>query len=783
MSAGGANFLKIPAGFLELGLRAMNGGVRVLQTTLESLSAQGSDFSSNAPPVNGPQNLDQALSDFANQLMRLGLITSLDGPGIAKTMGTALQSARRSFGYIDLADPRSLALSLALPLSAAGLVADLMLRGIVYYSAIGPKRFIVSASNAVETFSEVGPFVSLQYKELITLHQDRLAGYPDDSTARSRLGTVYLKCGRYDDAVRELTIAAQDPGARAQALHHSAVANHRAGRFQQAIEDGVGAMNANPENDRARIWLWLSAQRLGGYPQSVPAVHRMEMKAGQAPTALRYEDIAARIGLDKTSGGRGSAIFDYNNDGFLDIAVTSTQGGANLYRNNGDGTFTDVSIESGLDQSINGFAMIAGDYDNDGFVDLFVTRLGFYYGECSLYHNNGDGTFTDVTEKAGLKVWGAAWTAAWVDYDRDGHLDLFICNNLGGALDRRVPNRLFHNNGDGTFTEVTEQAGIGSIFPTLGNAWGDYNNDGFPDLFISGVGRPQLFRNNGDGTFLDIGVEAGFTEYVVGSTCFWCDYDNDGWLDLVQFVWADHEDVIHTMKTGKAPEDGVTMRVYHNNRDGTFTNRSKELGIDGCWGTMSGCFGDLNNDGHQDFLLGNGGPRMDRFEPVVLLESDGRKYRNVTFTAGLPPLGKNHGTNCADLFGDGRLSIVVATGGLYPGDLLTTSVFCPKERLGNYLNIRLTGVQSNRDAIGARVTLLAAGGKQMREVNGGTNFGCLPYEQHFGLGAAAAVDAVEIRWPNGLTQRVENPPVNETIRITEGQPAWELVYRREPPQV
>src|SRR5438552_18049239 len=128
MSSGGANLLRIPAGFLEMGLRAMNGGVRVLQTTLESLSAQGSDFRSNAPPVNGPQNLDQALSDFANQLMRLGLITSLDGPGIAKTMGTAFQSARRSFSYIDLADPRSLALSLALPLSAAGLLADLMLR-------------------------------------------------------------------------------------------------------------------------------------------------------------------------------------------------------------------------------------------------------------------------------------------------------------------------------------------------------------------------------------------------------------------------------------------------------------------------------------------------------------------------------------------------------------------------------------------------------------------------------------------------------------------------------
>jgi hypothetical protein len=169
---------------------------------------------------------------------------------------------------------------------------------------------------------------------------------------------------------------------------------------------------------------------------------------------------------------------------------------------------------------------------------------------------------------------------------------------------------------------------------------------------------------------------------------------------------------------------------------------------------------------------------MDRLEPLILLENDGRKFHNVTFSAGLPFVGKSHGTNCADLFGDGRLSVLVAAGGAYPGDLLTSSLYRPKERGGNYLNVRLTGTKSNRDAIGARLTLISGDARQTREVGGGTNFGCLPCEQHFGLGEQTEVDALEIRWPSGVRQRVENPPVNDTIRVIEGKADWESVYRR-----
>jgi hypothetical protein len=766
---------------METGLLAMKTGMRSMQEGLETLSGHKTGQRINDPPVKGPQDLDTAISEFVNHLVRIGRLTRPEGGEVVHAMRQVAHAARTSFAFLDLKDPRNVTLPVEAALSTGTLMTEVALRAISAFSVIGPKRIPQFVDNTMEMFSEVGMFVSLQYQEIIRRHKERLERAPGDDVTRTELGRTYVKCGLYDHAAKELEIAARNPETRALALHELAVAHYRAGRFEQAIDAGVGAMQADPSNERARSWLWLTSRSTNGYPDRVPPEFRMEMKAGYEPSRIRYEDISEKVGLDKTSAGRGTAIFDYNNDGLLDVMIAAAHGGANLYRNNGDGTFTDVSIESGIDQCVNGFAITAGDYDNDGNIDVFVTRLGFYGGEGNLFHNNGDGTFTDVTDKAGVNCWGPAFTACWVDYDCDGRLDLFIANNLGGLFDRHIPNRLYHNNGDGTFTEVTKEAGLSAVAPTIGSCWGDYNNDGYPDLFISsGLGRPQLFRNNGDGTFTDVSAEAGLKDYVIGSTCFFCDYDNDGWLDIVQFAWSDHEDVIHTMRTGEAPPDGSVMRVFHNNRDGSFTMRNRDIGLVGGWGTMSGNCADLNNDGRLDFLLGNGSPRMDRLEPLILLENQDGKFHNTSFTTGLPFIGKSHGTNAADLFGDGRMSVIVAAGGAYPGDLLTTTCFRPTERLGNYLNVRVEGVTCNRSAIGARVTLIAGDSLQMREVQGGTNFGCLPFEQHFGLGEGTKVDAIVVKWPgpNGLEQRVENPPVNDTIKIVQGKEGFTRVYEK-----
>jgi len=770
------DLLKVPAMFIESGVVFMDGAARLLQDSIETVSGRNGNNSNN-PPVKGPPNMTVALSDLANQIVRVGQITPRNAEDIWRGARDVLRTARRTFSYRDPSDPRVLAMPLEFAASAGVLMADALMKLAVVYTAAGSQRFPSLMFDALELFSDTSVFMTLQYKDLIERYKERLERDPKDFETRLELGRMYVKCGLFDKAAVELLQTVHAPSTRARAWHELVIAYYRAGQFVEACNAGIESMKANPKNERSRNLMWLASKSLGAYPDNVPQEYRMEVLAGYETPSVTFEDIAPKLGLDKTIAGRGTAIFDYNNDGFLDIAICGQHGGVNLYRNNGDGTFTDVSVGSCLDECYDGFAINAGDYNNDGFVDLYITRLGFYHGEGVLFRNNGDGTFTDVTKEAGLQTWGPSFSAHWVDYDCDGNLDLFVSYNVAELFDGHFPNRLFHNNGDGTFTDVTKKAGLYTSFTTIGSSWGDYNNDGLPDLFISsGLGRPLLFRNNGDGTFTDVSVKAGMNDLLFGFVCTFCDYDNDGWLDIAQFIWSDHEDFVYTLRNGKGPDDGYPMRIYHNNRDGTFTAKDREIGLDGCWGTMTANFGDFNNDGYLDILIGNGSPRMERLEPPVLLEFDGARYHNVTFAAGLPFFGKGHGANFADLFGDGRLLMIMADGGAYPGELLPTAIYQPKILPGNFLNVRLVGTKSNRDAIGARLTLRAGGRQQVREVSGGTGFGCLPCEQHFGLSKLTRIDELEIRWPSGLRQQLENLPINDTIRIIEGRSDWEVVY-------
>ncbi len=770
--------LKFPASLVENGLLSLNSALKTAQRTLDNVTGQ-QRLLRNGAPLQGPQESDAAVSDFATRLARIFRYTVVDNKDIGNVTSEIVAAARRSFGYLDLADPRNVSFPAQVALSVGTLAVQSALRGFATLELVGPEHTAKLIRDFFELYTEVGVFIHLEYKSVIEKYRARLAAEPNDHWTRVQLTKMLVKCGLYDDAAREARMVPPESTEFAPANHQLAVALARAGRNREAAEAAVAALKADPHDERIRFWLWQTAQEMGGYPDFVPLSNRIEVRAGWAEPTVIFEDIAAQIGFDKTSAGRGIAIFDYDNDGYLDIVMASAHGGCNLFHNNGDGTFTDVSVASGLDTAVNTFGITVGDYNNDGYPDVFITRLGFYAGEAQLFRNNGDGTFTDVTEQAGLNVWGPTFLSTWVDYDGDGYLDLFLANNLSGLFDRKTPNRLFHNNGDGTFTEVTEKSGLKTIWPTTGAAWLDYDNDGRPDLFLSnGVGRSQLFHNNGDGTFTDVSEKAGVTEFGFGSPAFCWDFDNDGWMDIGQFQWSDHEDLIYTMRHGEGPPDGHPFRAYRNNRDGTFSMVSREIGLTGCWGTMSGNFGDFNNDGLLDIVFGNGSPKMDRRDPMIVMENRRGKFVNVSFAAGLPFSGKSHGVTVADLFGDGRLSILVGAGGQYPGDLLTTTVFCPKVLPGNYVNVRLVGTKSNRSAIGARVIVEADGTKQFREVSGGTNFGCLPFEQHFGLGTITEIDTIIVRWPSGLIQRFDDPAINKTWEFVEGEETGTDVYAR-----
>jgi tetratricopeptide (TPR) repeat protein len=747
------------------------------QSTLERAIGMEAD-PGKLPPFKGPRDLDHATSEFANRTLRIVYFSPQDWAAIPAALKDWLRASRFSFEFVDWKNPQNLALTLLAPLSLATLGTQSGLRGLATLEAIGLPRYLEFIKFCVQIFAEFPVYVGLEYEAVIERQQTRLAGHPNDAVTRTELGRSLVKVGRFEEAREELERAAQNsdvrPDVRSTAMHEAGLTYYRSGAFREAAQAGCAALEANPENEPARHWLWLASERLGGYPEQVPAKFRIKPQGGWAKPTVRYEEISAACGLDKTSGARGIAVFDYNNDGFLDVVVVAAHAGITLYRNNGDGTFTDVSVESGLYRSTNGFGVSAGDYNNDGFVDLCVCRMGFYGGECELWRNNGDGTFTNVSQTSGVSSWAPSFSVSWADYDCDGLLDLFVATNIGGLFDRKTPNRLFHNNGDGTFTDVARDVGITSRWPTIGHSWGDYDNDGYPDLFLSNaIGPPELFRNNGDGTFTNVTNQANLNHPNLAFGAQWCDIDDDGWLDVIQYSWSIHEDVVYSMRTGETPPYGNPTRIYRNNRDGTFSEIGHDIGIQECWGSMSGNAADLNNDGHLDIALGNGGALMDRVEPVVLLENDGQKFRNVTFAAGLPRVGKSHGLNCADLFNDGRLSILVGAGGNYPADLMTSAVFCPVMRPGNYLSVHLTGTFSNRSALGARLKLIAGGKEQHRVVNGGSNFGCLPPDQHFGMANLMHAELLEIWWPSGLKQRFADLSANQKVWITEGQSRWE----------
>lgn len=497
--------------------------------------------------------------------------------------------------------------------------------------------------------------------------------------------------------------------------------------------------------------------------------------------------------------GPGVAFIDYDNDGWPDIFIVngtnwpgqpSKHSTPKLYHNNHDGTFTDVTHKAGLDIEILGMGVAVGDYDNDGYDDLFVTAMG----QNHLFHNNGNGTFTDVTQKAGLmgpKEFSTS--AAWVDFDKDGKLDLVVGNyvqwsiegDLYCTLDGKSKSyctpesykgtavRLWHNRGDGTFEDATKKAGLGEpTSKTLGIAVLDYDNDGWPDLLLSNDTQPnKLYRNNGNGTFTEKAVSAGvaFSEDGVaraGMGVDAADYDRSGAPSLMITNFSNQ-----------------MISLYHNEGKGLFVDQApqSEIGRDTLLTLGFGCFFfDYDLDGWPDIFISNGHIDRDiqRVQPNVKYAMPPHVFRNMgkgNFQETTKSLGAafdsprvGRGAAYADINNDGRLDVLVATNGgrayLFENDA-TGDAAQQKS-----LRIKLVGTKSNRDGIGSVVKLTAAGETQTEMLRSGSSYlSASELVLTFGLARHDKADTVEIRWPSGQVDRLANVVVGETIIVTEGK--------------
>lgn len=615
------------------------------------------------------------------------------------------------------------------------------------------------------------------------VQNNEVYGFGTDLTEINELlAASYLRLGQEHHCLAESLTAACLFPIREKGVYEHQESSHA------AIELYSDILRRTRKNVEARWLLNIAHMSVGGYPGEIADSLRLPPAALASEHEVdAFTDVASEAGLAERGRSGGSVVEDFDGDGDLDVMASSW--GLNdqlrFYENTGDGTYRDRTVEAGLEGMVGGLNLVPGDFNNDGAVDVLVLR-GAWKGDSgrhpnSLLRNNGDGSFSDVTARAGLLSFHPTQTAAWADYNNDGWLDLFIGNETSPGS--RHACELYRNNGDGTFTNVAASTGLDVHGFVKGATWGDYNNDGRSDLYLSRLGEPNLlFRNegpqSGGWTFTEASRSAGVRKPLNSFPTWFWDYNNDGRLDLFVSGFGpgyvvDLEPVLAEY-LGDEPER-VLPRLYKNEGNGEFRDVTDSVHLDRVLYGMGANYGDINSDGFPDLYVGTGGPHFTSLIPNRLFRNaGGSEFQDVTSSARVGHLGKGHGVSFGDVDNDGDQDLFTVLGGAMPGDTYRNALFQNPGHDHHWIGVSVEGTQSNAVGIGARIKVVVETSAGLRDihtmVSSGGSFGASSFRQHVGLGEATAIESLEIRWPaSGRIQTFRDVEMDQFYRVVEGR--------------
>lgn len=603
------------------------------------------------------------------------------------------------------------------------------------------------------------------------------------------LALAYLRLGEQQNCIIKHTSDSCLFPIRDQGIHTLTNGSEKAIELYERI-----LREWRPDDMEVRWLLNIAYMTLGKHPDDVPEQWLIPMDTFKSEYEIqRFPEIAPQTGLaDDMMLLGGSITEDFNKNGYIDIMASSwgLNDQLHYYENNGNGTFTKRTKEAGLTGIVGGINLIHGDFNNNGFPDVYVMR-GAWLGDAgqhpnSLLRNNGDGTFTDVTVSAGLLSFRPTLSAVWADFNNNGWLDLFVGNQSGQTGIN--PAELYVNNKDGTFTNVANQAGAAMTGYIKGVTAGDFNNNGLQDLYISRLdGYNILLKNdgpdeNGIPLFTDVTQQAGVEEPFKSFPVWFWDYNNDGWLDLfVSGYEASSADVAKEYLG--MPHNGELPRLYKNNGDGTFTDVTVDVGLDKVLYTMGSNFGDLDNDGYPDFYAGTGDPDYRSLMPNRMFRNNnGERFEEVTVSGGFGHLQKGHGVSFADLNNDGNQDIFTVIGGALEGDVYMNALFHNPGHDNHWITLLFNGQESNRFGIGNRIKIdveTPQGNRTIHKVvTSGGSFGSSSLQKEIGLGDATSINRIEVFWPaSGKNQRFENVPMRSYYLVSENSDQLKKIER------